>query len=230
MTASNSSGSGTGTGAAVLDVATVMKAAQTISGEIVLERLIDRLMQIVIENAGAQRGFFPGKHEKTALNPLLAEAVNLAYHGLRAREPSFNITIVSDYDESIKDVDIVPADIRRVLLNVVNNACYAAHQRKRSAGPEFSPKLTVKSRDLGDRVEVRIRDNGSGIPADVVNKIFIPFFTTKPPGEGTGLGLSMSYDIVVQGHQGEMRVDTQPGEYTEFIITLPKQRNGDLRR
>lgn len=163
-----------------------------------------------------------GKREKANLNALVSEAVNLAYHGLRAKDTSFNISITSDYDDTIADVDMVSAEITRVILNVVNNACYAAHQRKRAAGAEFAPKLSVKTKDRGGSVEVRIRDNGTGIPPGVVDKIFNPFFTTKPPGEGTGLGLSMSYDIIVQGHKGEMRVDTAPGEYTEFIIVLPK--------
>jgi signal transduction histidine kinase len=122
-------------------------------------------------------------------------------------------------------VDIVPQDIGRVFLNVINNACYAAHAKRKDVGEGFSPTLSVCTTNRGDRVEIRICDNGTGIPREVRDKIFQPFFTTKPTGAGTGLGLSISYDIVVQEHKGEIHVETEEGQYTELIITLPKHVN-----
>lgn len=168
-----------------------------------------------------------GQWQKTDLNNLLAEYIQLAFHGMRANEPAFNLTIETDFDRSVGQIDVVPQDLGRVFLNLLNNACYAVHQKtKLDAG--FSPVLSVRTRrdagGSGERVEVRIRDNGPGIPPAVREKIFNPFFTTKPPGEGTGLGLSISYEIIVQEHKGEIRVETQAGEYTEFIVTLPVQR------
>jgi signal transduction histidine kinase len=163
-----------------------------------------------------------GERELTDLNALLAEYVNLAYHGMRAKDSSFNITIETHYDDSLGQVNIVPQNISRVFLNVINNACYAAHEKKKQTGEGFSPTLWVRTKNLGDRVEIRIRDNGNGIPQEDLGKIFNPFFTTKPTGQGTGLGLSISHDIIVQEHRGEIKVETEAGSYAEFIITLPK--------
>ncbi|GAB4182454.1 MAG: hypothetical protein Fur006_18310 [Coleofasciculaceae cyanobacterium] len=163
-----------------------------------------------------------GDREPTDLNALLAEYINLAYHGMRAKDSSFNITIDTHYDNTIGSVTVFPQDISRVFLNVINNACYAAHDKKKQLGDDFSPRLSASTKNLGDRVELRIRDNGNGIPNDIVDKIFNPFFTTKPTGQGTGLGLSISHDIIVQGHQGELKVETEVGNYTEFIIVLPR--------
>jgi signal transduction histidine kinase len=167
----------------------------------------------------------PGQREPSDVNTLLAEYVNLAYHGMRAQDASFNVTIETDYDPSIGLVDVVPQDIGRVFLNVINNACYAAHVKRKDMGEGFSPTLSVHTANRGDRVEIRICDNGTGIPPEVRDKIFQPFFTTKPAGAGTGLGLSISYDIVVQEHKGEIHVETEEGQYTELIITLPKHVN-----
>lgn len=166
----------------------------------------------------------PGEKQLTDLNALVDEYVNLAYHGLRAQDTSFNITIVRNYDPSVGKVNVVPQDISRVLLNLINNACYSAHEKKLELGDGFAPTLTVASKNLGDRVEVRVRDNGKGIPASLREKIFNPFFTTKPTGKGTGLGLSISFDIVVGQHHGEIRAESQEGEYAEFIVMLPKDR------
>ena len=141
---------------------------------------------------------------------------------MRAQDVSFNISIKTDYDPFVGLTDVVPQDIGRVLLNVINNACYAVHAKRKAMGEDFSPTLSMRTVNLGDRVEIRIRDNGKGIPPEVRDKIFHPFFTTKPAGAGTGLGLSISYDIVVQEHKGQLNVETEEGEYTEFIITLPK--------
>ncbi|NQE38289.1 Sensor protein ZraS [Microcoleus sp. IPMA8] len=164
-----------------------------------------------------------GHWEATDINSLLAEYINLAYHGMRAKETAFNITIETDYDNDIGQVEVVPQDIGRVFLNIISNACYAAHKKQQEMGSEFSPILDVKTRNLEGRIEIRIRDNGAGIKPEVLDKIFNPFFTTKPPAEGTGLGLSISQDVVVQQHRGELKVETEVGNYTEFIITLPKK-------
>jgi signal transduction histidine kinase len=164
-----------------------------------------------------------GERLPTDLNALVDEYVNLAYHGLRAQDASFNITIKTDYDKSIPQMELVPQDLSRVILNIVNNACYAAHERKKTAPADFAPTIWVSTKATAKDVEVRIRDNGTGIPKAVVDRIFEPFFTTKPTGKGTGLGLSLSYDIVVKQHNGELRVESKEGEFTEFIVRLPKQ-------
>ncbi|MEC8840672.1 MAG: ATP-binding protein, partial [Candidatus Poribacteria bacterium] len=163
-----------------------------------------------------------GERSATDLNALLEEYVNLAYHGLRAQDTSFNIIIERDYDESLEQISIVPQDISRVFLNILNNACYAAHQRAQTAEEGFIPTLWVRTKGVSDQVQIGIKDSGAGIPEEVLGKIFEPFMTTKPTGSGTGLGLSISYEIIVEEHQGQIDVDTQEGEYTEFIITLPK--------
>ena len=165
-----------------------------------------------------------GHWEATDINSLLAEYINLAYHGMRAKESAFNITIETDYDNDIGEVDVVPQDIGRVFLNIISNACYAAYKKKQEMGSAFSPLLDVRTRNLGDAIEIRIRDNGSGIKPEVLDKIFNPFFTTKPPAEGTGLGLSISQDVIVQQHRGELKVETEVGNYTEFIIILPPKK------
>lgn len=149
----------------------------------------------------------------------------LAYHGMRAKNGSFNATIHKEYDKSLGVVDVVPQDLSRVFLNILSNALYAMQEKKERLNGEFSPTLAVTTRNLGNQVRISIRDNGKGIPREHLDRIFNPFFTTKPAGEGTGLGLSISYDIIVQ-HKGEIKVDTEEGKYTEFIIILPKTYNG----
>jgi GAF domain-containing protein len=166
-----------------------------------------------------------GEHRPTDINALLDESLNLAYHGARAEKREFNITLQRDFDEMAGAADLFPQEITRALLNLISNGFYAATKRKREVGPEFAPVLHATTRDLGDAVEIRIRDNGIGIPAEVKEKMFNPFFTTKPAGEGTGLGLSMSHDIIVKQHGGTIDVDTEPGEYTEFRIVLPRTSN-----
>ena len=163
-----------------------------------------------------------GQRELADINHLLDEAVNLTYHGMRANDASFNITIEKEYDESISKLEVVPQDISRVFLNIINNACYAANQKKKDNFDGFSPMLSVTTKNLGEKIEVRIRDNGNGIPLDKREKIFNPFFTTKPTGQGTGLGLSISHDIIVQQHRGEIAVETEEGKFTEFVVRLPK--------
>ncbi len=157
------------------------------------------------------------------LNGLVEECLNLAYHGARAENQAFQINLERSLDPTIGRVDLFPQEMTRVLLNLISNGFYAA--TKRRAGTElngFEPTLAAATRNLGDRVEIKIRDNGVGIPAEVRDKIFNPFFTTKPPGEGTGLGLSLSHDIVVKQHAGSIEVDTRPGEFTEFKVILPR--------
>ena len=161
-----------------------------------------------------------GERTLTDINDLLEQDVNLAYHGMRAQNKEFNISIEKDYDKTLEKINIVPQDISRVFLNIINNACYAAHDRKKKSGDDFNPVLKVSTKNLDGKVEIRIGDNGNGIPQKIVEKIFQPFFTTKPTGQGTGLGLSLSYDIV-KAHGGEIKVKTTEGEGSEFVIKLP---------
>jgi len=163
-----------------------------------------------------------GEQRPVDINALLDESLNLAYHGARAEKPGFNITLQRDLDPNAGVIDLFPQEITRALLNLISNGFYAATKRQADAGDGFEPTLTAMTKNLGDKVEIRIRDNGTGIPTEVREKIFNPFFTTKPPGEGTGLGLSMSHDIIVKQHGGRIEVDTSPGAFTEFRIILPR--------
>lgn len=162
-----------------------------------------------------------GERRPTDINSLLDEYMGLAYHAFRAKDPAFNITIEKDYDSSIGTIYVVPQDISRVFLNILNNGCYSAYEKKRALGDSFSPTVRLQSRNLGNFCEIRIRDNGKGIPQAILTKVFDPFFTTKPAGEGTGLGLSLSFETVVRDHKGELRVETEEGGFAEFIIRLP---------
>jgi len=163
------------------------------------------------------------KHRYVDLNALVEESLNLAYHGARAEKQGLNITLERSFDPAAGEVDVFPQEITRVLLNVISNGFYAAIKRQSQAGGNgFEPTITAATKSLGDRVEIRIRDNGIGIPPEVKEKVFNPFFTTKPAGEGTGLGLSISHDIVVKQHAGLIEVDTKPGEFTEIRIILPR--------
>ena len=187
-----------------------------------------------------------GERELADVNQLLDEAVNLVYHGMQANDATFELTIVKEFDDSVGKLNLVPQELSRVFINLINNACYAAYQKKRDTplkggitnespleggrgvsssneqSSSFTPTLFLATKNLGTQIEIRIRDNGNGIPAEVREKIFNPFFTTKPTGQGTGLGLSISYDIIVQQHRGEIKFETAEGVFTEFIITLPK--------
>ncbi|WP_246708988.1 MULTISPECIES: GAF domain-containing protein [Bradyrhizobium] len=170
-----------------------------------------------------------GERRAADINVILEESLNLAYHGARAERAGFNITLERKLDPSAGALELYPQEITRVFLNLVSNGFYAASKQKDAAGDGFEPRLRATTTDLGGAVEIRIRDNGTGIPADVREKIFNPFFTTKPAGEGTGLGLSICHDIIVKQHGGSIEVDTEPGEYTEFIITLPRMRAAPLQ-
>jgi two-component system NtrC family sensor kinase len=164
-----------------------------------------------------------GEHRPVDINALVDESLNLAYHGARAERQGFNITLERSFDPAAGDIDLFPQEITRALLNLISNGFYAATKRKAEAdGGNYEPTLAAATKNLGDRVEIRIRDNGTGIPPEVREKLFNPFFTTKPAGEGTGLGLSISHDIIVKQHGGSIEVDTQPGEFTEFRIVLPR--------
>ena len=165
-----------------------------------------------------------GEHRPVDINALVEESLNLAYHGARAEKPGFNITLKRSFDPNAGEVDVFPQEITRVFLNLISNGFYAATTRQDHAdGDGYEPTLAAVTKNLGDSVEIRIRDSGTGIPPEVKEKMFNPFFTTKPAGEGTGLGLSLSYDIVVKQHTGSIEVDTQPGEFTEFKVILPRK-------
>jgi PAS domain S-box-containing protein len=163
-----------------------------------------------------------GDHRPADINAIVEESLNLAYHGARAERPGFNVTLQRNLDPGAGMIDLYPQEITRVLLNLISNGFYAAAKRKETGEEAFEPKLSATTKSLGNRVEIRIRDNGTGIPLEVRDKMFNPFFTTKPAGEGTGLGLSMSHDIVVKQHGGSINVDSEPGAFAEFIITLPR--------
>jgi two-component system, NtrC family, sensor kinase len=170
-----------------------------------------------------------GERRASDLNALVSESLNLAYHGARAERSDFNISLEQDLDPDAGAVEVYPQELTRALLNLISNGFYAAVRRKmESGGKPFEPVLSAATKNAGSAVEIRIRDNGAGIPAEIREKIFNPFFTTKPTGEGTGLGLSMAHDIVVKQHGGRIDVETEPGSFTEFIITLPRA-NGTTR-
>lgn len=163
-----------------------------------------------------------GERRDVDINALLAEYANLAYQGFRSQDSAFNVTLETSYDPAVGLLRLVPQEIGRVFLNLINNACYAVRTKRRRLGERFSPTLRLTTRRIGDHVEIRVRDNGDGVPAAVREQIYTPFFTTKPPGEGTGLGLSISHEIV-QSNGGTLAVDTAPGSHAEFIITLPRR-------
>ena len=159
-----------------------------------------------------------GKKEPTDINALADEYLRLSYHGMRAKDKSFNATLQTNFDSGIGDINIVRQDIGRVILNLYNNAFYAVMQKK-NINENYDPTVSVSTKKLNDKIEVRVKDNGNGIPQKVLDKIFQPFFTTKPTGQGTGLGLSLAYDSI-KAHGGEIKVETREGEGTMFIVQL----------
>jgi GAF domain-containing protein len=195
---------------------------------LVLKSNLDKVVQhgkradSIVKNMLLHSRAGSGDHRAVEINGIMDESLNLAYHGARAENSNFNIRLERDFDPAVGVADIYPQEITRVFLNLISNGFYAATRRPVEIGNGFEPTLKAMTRDLGDRIEIRIRDNGMGIPAEIREKIFNPFFTTKPPGEGTGLGLSMSYDIVVKQHGGTIDLATEHGAFTEFIITLPR--------
>jgi signal transduction histidine kinase len=150
---------------------------------------------------------------------LADEYLRLSYHGLRAKDKSFNAEMKTDFDETIGNINIIPQDIGRVLLNLYNNAFYAVTEKKKQQPEGYEPTVSVSTKKINDKIEIRVKDNGNGISQKIVDKIFQPFFTNKPTGVGTGLGLSLSYDIV-KAHGGEIKVNTEEGEFTEFVVQL----------
>ena len=162
-----------------------------------------------------------GKKEPTNINALADEYLRLAYHGLRAKDKLFNAKMVTDFDPNIGNVNVIPQDTGRVILNLITNAFYAVNEKKMKGMEGYEPTVTVSTKKEGNKLFITVKDNGSGIPEKVKEKIFQPFFTTKPTGEGTGLGLSMSYDIITKGHGGDLLVYSEEGKETEFKIILP---------
>ena len=161
-----------------------------------------------------------GVKELTDINALADEYLRLAFHGLRAKDKSFNATMKTDFDETIGNINIIPQDIGRVILNLITNAFYVVNEKSKQAVTGYEPIISVSTKKLNDKIEVHVKDNGNGIHQKILDKIFQPFFTTKPTGQGTGLGLSLSYDIV-KAHGGELKVETKEGEGSEFIIQIP---------
>jgi signal transduction histidine kinase len=166
-----------------------------------------------------------GDWQATDLNALVEETLNLAYHGARAQDQDFKVSLELVLDRNLAPIDVVPQDASRVLLNLISNGFYAVTKRSREGNGAFTPVLKIATRELGEGIEIRVRDNGVGIPPEYREKLFQPFFTTKPTGEGTGLGLSISYEIVIQQHGGTITVDSQVGDFTEFSVWLPRRRH-----
>jgi signal transduction histidine kinase len=162
-----------------------------------------------------------GQKELTDINNLADECLRLSFHGFRAKDKSFNAKTETHLEADLPEIMVASQDIGRVLLNLITNSFYSVAQKRKQAGGGYEPLIQVTTKNLGNAIEIRVRDNGAGVPQKVLDKIFQPFFTTKPTGEGTGLGLSMSYDIITKGHGGQLLVDTREGEYAEFRITLP---------
>ncbi len=162
-----------------------------------------------------------GQKEPTDLNVLCDEYLRLSYHGLRAKDNAFNAVLNTDFDTSIGKINIVPQDIGRVVLNLLTNAFYAVNEKKKQRPEDYEPSVSIRTKKIGNKVEIRVEDNGNGMPESVKDKIFQPFFTTKPTGQGTGLGLSMSYDIVTKGHGGTLKLETKNGEGSTFIVEVP---------
>ena len=180
-------------------------------------RRADSIVKGMLQHSRASSG----QKEPTDINALADEYLRLAYHGLRAKDKSFNATLTTHFDENLPRIEVVPQDVGRVLLNLFTNAFYAMQQKQKAGNGTYKPELQVVTSLVNDEVEIRVKDNGTGIPEAIQDKILQPFFTTKPSGQGTGLGLSLSYDIVVKGHGGSINIDSKEGEGVEFIIQLP---------
>jgi signal transduction histidine kinase len=180
----------------------------------------DRIVHAMLQHS---RGG-AGERAPTDLNALVAEYTNLSYHGQRAKETDFNAVVHTDLDPDVGMVEVIPQEIGRVLINLLGNAFYAVQQHARTQGPDYQPTVTVTTKRTPRGIEVRVADNGPGIPEDVRARIFEPFFTTKPTGAGTGLGLSLSYEIVTQGHGGDLRVESTEGAGATFVLILPRGR------
>jgi len=203
--------------------AEITELTETLRGN--LDKIVQhgKRADVIVKNMLLHSRQGSAEHRPVDINALVEESLNLAWHGARAETQGFNITLERSLDPAAGEADVFPQDITRVLLNLISNGFYAATRRKAQVdGGDYEPILAASTRDLGDRVEIRIRDNGTGIPPEVKEQMFNPFFTTKPAGEGTGLGLSISHDIIVKQHGGSIEVDSEPGEFTEIKITLPR--------
>jgi len=195
---------------------------QTIRGNLAKINEHGKRADSIVRNMLLHSRVGPSERQTANPNMIAEEALNLAYHGARAENPKFNIEMEKALSPDLGEIECYPQDLMRVLLNLINNGMYAAFKRNGEANGADMPTLSLSSNLRGDKVEIEVRDNGAGIPPEVRDQIFTPFFTTKPAGEGTGLGLSMSYDIVVKQHGGELTVDSEPGEYTAFRVILPR--------
>jgi signal transduction histidine kinase len=203
--------------------AEIKDLTETLNGNLLRIAEHGRRADSIVRNMLMHSRSGAGERRRVDLNALVDEALNLAYHGARAENPDFNVTLHRDFDPAIGSLEVYPQELTRVLLNLVTNGFYAVGERRHAAAePGYAPTLSVATRALAERVEIRVRDNGTGIPEAVRAKIFDPFFTTKPAGEGTGLGLSLSHDIIVKQHGGSFDVETEPGGFTEFIVALPR--------
>lgn len=199
--------------------------AKEIAGDVIqnLEKILhhgkraDSIVKGMLQHSRASSN----QKESTDLNALADEYLRLAYHGLRARDKSFNATLATEFDETIGHVNIIPQEIGRVILNLITNAFHAVDEKNRSGVENYQPAVSVTTKRLNDKIQLTVSDNGNGIPRNIIEKIFQPFFTTKPTGQGTGLGLSLAYDIITKGHGGELKVETKEGEGTTFIVKLP---------
>jgi signal transduction histidine kinase len=204
--------------------AAVTELANTLRGN--LDRIVQhgKRADAIVKNMLLHSREGSGEHRLVDVNALVEESLNLAYHGARAEKQGFKINMERSFDSAAGKVDVFPQEVTRALLNLISNGFYAATKRKEQANSEgYEPTLMAATKNLGDKVEIGIRDNGVGIPPEVREKMFNPFFTTKPAGEGTGLGLSITHDIIVKQHSGSIEVDTQPGEFTEIKIILPRK-------
>ena len=208
------------TGGAATEVAELADMIQTNLGKIAEhgKRADSIVRNMLLHSRGA-----PGEPAAVDVNAMLDECIGLAYHGARAQGPPFDAKIEKAFDPQAGTISAIPQDLSRAFLNLLTNACYALAEKQAERPTGFQPQLTVRTRSLGERVEIRIRDNGSGIGEDVRKKIFEPFFTTKPAGSGTGLGLSLTFDIIVGAHKGAIDVESEPGEFTEFTVSLPRR-------
>jgi two-component system, NtrC family, sensor kinase len=177
----------------------------------------DSIVKSMLEHSRAS----PGNKEPTDINAMCDEYLRLAYHGMRAKDKTFNVKLNTQFDTSIDKITLVPQEIGRVILNLANNAFYAVTEKAKNCFNGFEPTVTVSTKKLGNKIEIRVKDNGVGIPQNLIDKIFQPFFTTKAAGQGTGLGLSLAYDIITKAHGGEIKVETKENEGTAFIIYLP---------
>jgi len=180
-------------------------------------RRADSIVKSMLEHSRKSNG----QKELTDINALADEYLRLSYHGSRTKEKLFNVNIQTNFDVSIGKINVLSQDIGRVLLNLFNNSFYSLSEKKRKNGEDFNPTILVSTKKSGNKIEIRVKDNGVGIPQKIKDKIYQPFFTTKPTGQGTGLGLSLSYDIITKEHGGTLHLETKDGDFAEFIIQLP---------